>query len=94
MHDVTSTYITACIPLSIDEISRSGLQIFSRSHEVFTPRWRARLASESAMVCILKLNSLQSAELTHSLVLPLANSPGGHRLGVNGLTIDPDRSIL
>ena len=29
-----------------------------------------------------------------SLVLPLANSPGGHRLGVNGLAIDIDRSIL
>lgn len=29
-----------------------------------------------------------------SLVLPLANSPGGHRLGVNGLAIDVDRSIL
>lgn len=28
------------------------------------------------------------------LVLPLANSPGGHRLGVNGLAIDADRSIL
>lgn len=28
------------------------------------------------------------------LVLPLANSPGGHRLGVNGLAIDIDRSIL
>ena len=28
------------------------------------------------------------------LVLPLANSPGGHRLGVNGLAIDTDRSIL
>ena len=29
-----------------------------------------------------------------SLVLPLANSPGGHRLGVNGLAVDADRSIL
>ena len=29
-----------------------------------------------------------------SPVLPLANSPGGHRLGVNGLAIDQDRSIL
>ena len=28
------------------------------------------------------------------LVLPLENSPGGHRLGVNGLAIDIDRSIL
>ena len=27
-------------------------------------------------------------------VLPLANSPGGHRLGVNGLAVDSDRSIL
>ncbi|KAJ5053972.1 uncharacterized protein L3040_000261 [Drepanopeziza brunnea f. sp. 'multigermtubi'] len=29
-----------------------------------------------------------------SYVLPLANSPGGHRLGVNGLAIDRDQSIL
>lgn len=29
-----------------------------------------------------------------SYVLPLANSPGGHRLGVNGLTVDSDQSIL
>ncbi|KAI9731337.1 MAG: hypothetical protein M1834_005240 [Cirrosporium novae-zelandiae] len=27
-------------------------------------------------------------------VLPLANTPGGHRLGVNGLAVDPDHSIL
>lgn len=27
-------------------------------------------------------------------VLPLANSPGGHRLGVNGLAVDADQSIL
>ncbi|CZT02622.1 related to WD repeat-containing protein 48 [Rhynchosporium graminicola] len=29
-----------------------------------------------------------------SYVLPLANSPGGHRLGVNGLAVDSDQSIL
>ncbi|KAF2842225.1 WD40 repeat-like protein [Patellaria atrata CBS 101060] len=29
-----------------------------------------------------------------SYVLPLANSAGGHRLGVNGLAVDPDNSIL
>lgn len=33
-------------------------------------------------------------KLTIYLVLPLANSPGGHRLGVNGLAVDSDRSIL
>jgi hypothetical protein len=27
-------------------------------------------------------------------VIPLANSPGGHRLGVNGLALDHERSIL
>jgi hypothetical protein len=27
-------------------------------------------------------------------VLPLASTPGGHRLGVNGLAYDQDRSIL
>ncbi|KAF1944543.1 WD40 repeat-like protein [Clathrospora elynae] len=29
-----------------------------------------------------------------SYVLPLANSAGGHRLGVNGLAVDPQKSIL
>ncbi|MCJ1472507.1 hypothetical protein MMC13_001155 [Lambiella insularis] len=29
-----------------------------------------------------------------SIVLPLANSPAGHRLGVNGLAVDSERSIL
>ncbi|KAI9821832.1 MAG: hypothetical protein M1827_002414 [Pycnora praestabilis] len=29
-----------------------------------------------------------------SYVLPLANSPGGHRLGVNGLAVDSDNSLL
>ncbi|KAI9761020.1 MAG: S-adenosylmethionine transporter [Chaenotheca gracillima] len=29
-----------------------------------------------------------------SYVLPLADSPNGHRLGVNGLAVDSDRSIL
>ncbi|KAI4687762.1 uncharacterized protein J4E88_003353 [Alternaria novae-zelandiae] len=29
-----------------------------------------------------------------SYVLPLANSAGGHRLGVNGLAVDPQNSIL
>ncbi|RDW75105.1 WD repeat protein-like protein [Coleophoma cylindrospora] len=29
-----------------------------------------------------------------SYVLPLANSPGGHRLGVNGLAVDSQHSIL
>lgn len=32
--------------------------------------------------------------LTNNAVLPLANSPGGHRLGVNGLAVDRDQSIL
>jgi hypothetical protein len=28
------------------------------------------------------------------LVLPLPDAPGGHRLGVNSLTVDEDNSIL
>lgn len=27
-------------------------------------------------------------------VLPLPDAPGGHRLGVNGLTVDENNSIL
>lgn len=33
-------------------------------------------------------------ELFPLLVLPLADGPGGHRLGVNGLTVDRQNSIL
>ena len=32
--------------------------------------------------------------LTLLLVLPLPDAPGGHRLGVNGLAIDPENSVL
>ena len=28
------------------------------------------------------------------VVLPLADSPGGHRLGINGLAVDSDQSVL
>jgi WD repeat-containing protein 48 len=34
------------------------------------------------------------AQLTGFTVLPLASTPGGHRLGVNGLAFDAERSIL
>ncbi|KAL6703263.1 hypothetical protein ACN47E_010051 [Coniothyrium glycines] len=36
----------------------------------------------------------RSARKRVSYVLPLANSAGGHRLGVNGLAVDPANSIL
>ncbi|KAF2204842.1 WD repeat protein-like protein [Delitschia confertaspora ATCC 74209] len=36
----------------------------------------------------------RSARKRISYVLPLANSAGGHRLGVNGLAVDPTNSIL
>lgn len=36
----------------------------------------------------------RSARKRISYVLPLANSAGGHRLGVNGLAVDPASSIL
>lgn len=35
-----------------------------------------------------------SKALTDRVVLPLASRPGGHRLGINGLSIDHDRNIL
>jgi hypothetical protein len=34
------------------------------------------------------------ADSCFSEVLPLANSAGGHRLGVNGLAVDSHNSIL
>ncbi|KAI9826081.1 MAG: hypothetical protein M1832_000530 [Thelocarpon impressellum] len=37
---------------------------------------------------------MQHRFLPFGVVLPLANSPGGHLLGVNGLAVDHDRSIL
>lgn len=36
----------------------------------------------------------QLYQLTAAAVLPLANSAAGHRLGVNGLAVDPYNSIL
>ncbi|KAH8684672.1 WD repeat protein-like protein [Tricladium varicosporioides] len=38
--------------------------------------------------------STQKAKQRVSYVLPLADSPGGHRLGVNGLAVDSEQSIL
>ena len=55
--------------------------------------WRARPANGSAMVSGPHSHCKQPSSPT-LLVLPLANSPGGHRLGVNGLAIDIDRLIL
>ncbi|TVY23404.1 UBP9-binding protein [Lachnellula hyalina] len=37
---------------------------------------------------------VKKAKQRVSYVLPLANSPGGHRLGVNGLAVDSHQSIL
>lgn len=56
-------------------------------------RWRAKPASGSAMVRDPFKDSGNPC-LHFVAVLPLANSPGGHRLGVNGLAVDTDRSIL
>ena len=56
-------------------------------------KWRAKPANGSAMVSAPHIDGKGPSSQT-SLVLPLANSPGGHRLGVNGLAIDVDRSIL
>ena len=61
-------------------------------HEVYKTRWRARHASGSATVGLWE--SLLNSGLTRNPVLPLADSPGGHLLGVNGLAIDPARSLL
>ncbi|EPE25771.1 WD40 repeat-like protein [Glarea lozoyensis ATCC 20868] len=38
--------------------------------------------------------AFKKAKQRVSYVLPLANSPGGHRLGVNGLAVDSENSIL
>lgn len=35
-----------------------------------------------------------SLTVSLTLVLPLPDAPGGHRLGVNGLTVDRQNSIL
>ncbi|RAL13994.1 Pkinase-domain-containing protein [Aspergillus homomorphus CBS 101889] len=55
----------------------------SKKHPFHTP--------PSTTHCIL------SPKLNHqrvTYVLPLPDAPGGHRLGVNGLAVDPDSSIL
>lgn len=53
--------------------------------------WYGRLPS--CVTCFLFLILLEV--LTKGfVVLPLANQTGGHRLGVNGLAVDSDNSIL
>ena len=56
--------------------------------------WPKRNASASAMVCVPSSSDTSSSLTSVRTVIPLANSPGGHRLGVNGLAIDQDHSIL
>jgi len=47
------------------------------------------------MVCVPPVLQAHPLSLTSvRTVIPLANSPGGHRLGVNGLAVDQDHSIL
>lgn len=36
----------------------------------------------------------RSGKILTASVLPLPDAPGGHRLGVNGLTVDHQNSIL
>ena len=56
--------------------------------------WPAgRHVNELAMVSPAKQPPLRGIKLILK-VLPLANSPGGHRLGVNSLAFDGDNSIL
>ena len=62
-------------------------------HAEIYHKWRARPASASATVSSTHSHDREPSSYS-LLVLPLANSPGGHRLGVNGLAIDTDRSIL
>ncbi len=50
--------------------------------------------SISRFACGKSLYMARKARRRISYVLPLANSPGGHRLGVNGLAIDNEQSIL
>lgn len=59
-----------------------------------TALWPERNASASAMVCVPPCSDTSSSLTSLRTVIPLANSPGGHRLGVNGLAVDQDHSIL
>lgn len=45
------------------------------------------------MVCCQSRKRILT-DIPPTAVLPLANSPGGHRLGVNGLAVDSKRSVL
>ncbi|KFY38955.1 hypothetical protein V494_04161 [Pseudogymnoascus sp. VKM F-4513 (FW-928)] len=44
--------------------------------------------------CLIAAPMAKKVRQRISYVLPLANSPGGHRLGVNGLAVDGEHSIL
>lgn len=64
-------------------------------------RQRISYGSLALHLCISQQRSaaqrnetLPLTDISHHAVLPLANSPGGHRLGVNGLAVDSKRSVL
>ena len=59
-----------------------------------TVLWPERNANASAMVSVPPCSDTSSSLTSVRTVIPLANSPGGHRLGVNGLAVDQDHSIL
>lgn len=57
------------------------------------PKSHQRVAYGESLNCSLSV-SIAIANAVLHLVLPLPDAPGGHRLGVNGLTVDADHSIL
>ena len=80
------------------------LSVLSRysKHLAWHARPGSELATVSGMIVLahspLSLKRFTLFPLSISLigliVLPLANSAEGHRLGVNGLAVDAERSIL
>ncbi|KAI9803378.1 MAG: hypothetical protein M1833_000896 [Piccolia ochrophora] len=52
----------------------------------------AQLVERDDYLCNSRAKSTDARD--NETVLPLASSPGGHRLGVNGLAVDRDQSIL
>lgn len=55
---------------------------------------RQRISYGRQPLCSLSVRCVPCLANDKTIVLPLASSPGGHRLGVNGLAVDNEQSLL
>lgn len=75
----------------------SAISLFFPKLHVWHGNWATRgslMVSWSILKFSFLIFTILKFWLISSLVLPLPDAPGGHRLGVNGLTVDRQNSIL